>query len=156
MSAKLGAYLFWEEPGIQLYCGDCREVLPLLRCPNTTYCLEACDGRCMGVDIIVTDPPYGMERFATDGKNYLDAVGPALRLAFGALKEGGSMFVFTSTAEVVKVALAVDQPLQRMFWMYKPADCILSTARMASEVRSHPVVRQGRASGLPRTPPVPP
>ena len=52
-------YLFYEEPGITLYCGDCREVLPLLRCPNTSYCIEACDGRCQPL-ALVTDPPYGL------------------------------------------------------------------------------------------------
>jgi DNA modification methylase len=57
----LSRYLYYEEDGITLYCGDCREVLPLLRCPNTTYCLEACDGRCVGVDLVLTDPPYGMQ-----------------------------------------------------------------------------------------------
>lgn len=55
--ASLRDFLFHEEPGITLYCGDCREILPLLRCPNTSYCLEACDGRCELS--IVTDPPYG-------------------------------------------------------------------------------------------------
>lgn len=57
--STLANYLFHEEPGITLYCGDCREVLPLLRCPNTTYCLEACDGRCAGLAVL-TDPPYGL------------------------------------------------------------------------------------------------
>ena len=54
-------FLFYEEPGITLYCGDCLEVLPLLRCPNTTYCLEECDGQCGGVDALVTDPPFGID-----------------------------------------------------------------------------------------------
>jgi len=121
--SRLSDFLFYEEPGITLYCGDCREVLPLLRCPNTTHCLEACDGRCAdGPDLIVTDPPYGMNRFATDGKNYLESVGPALREAFRVLKDHGSMFVFTSTGEVLNVGNAVRQPLKRMLWMYKPAD----------------------------------
>ena len=44
-----------------LYCGDSVAILPLLACPNTSQCLEACDGRCAGVDAIVTDPPYGLE-----------------------------------------------------------------------------------------------
>jgi site-specific DNA-methyltransferase (adenine-specific) len=56
---SLRDYLFHEEPGITLYCGDCREVLPLLRCPNTSYCIEACDGRCQPT-LLVTDPPYGI------------------------------------------------------------------------------------------------
>ena len=31
----------------------------MLHCPGTSYCLEACDGRCAGVDFIFTDPPFG-------------------------------------------------------------------------------------------------
>ena len=53
-------YLFYEEPGITLYCGDARVLSPLLF-PGTcsTYCLEDCSGRCKGVDFIFTDPPFG-------------------------------------------------------------------------------------------------
>ena len=40
----LADYLFWEEPGIQLYCGDCRELLPLVDAANA----------------LVTDPPFGI------------------------------------------------------------------------------------------------
>jgi DNA modification methylase len=121
---SLRDYLFYEEPGITLYCGDCREVLPLLVAQQcTTQCLEECTGRCFGIaDLVVTDPPYGMGRFPTDGKDYLDSIGPALRYTFAALKDGGSMFVFTSTGEVLRVGRAVAQPLKRMLWMYKPAD----------------------------------
>lgn len=41
---NLRDFLFHAEPGIEVYCGDCREVLPLLE----------------PVDAIVTDPPYGI------------------------------------------------------------------------------------------------
>lgn len=75
------------------------------------------------VDLIVTDPPYGMNKFDGDGKDFLVLVGPRLREAWRLLVDGGSLFVFTSTAEVLNVGNAVAQPLQRMFWMYKPADC---------------------------------
>jgi len=97
---------YYQEKGITIYHGDCREILPQLE----------------EVDFVLTDPPYGMNRFETDGKDYLEAVGPALRLSFAKLVGGGSMFVFTSTGEVINVANAVAQPLRRMFWMYKPAD----------------------------------
>ena len=99
---------YYEHAGIVIYHGDCREVLPTLT---------------EKVDLVLTDPPYGFNRFETDGKDYLDTVGPALQVAFSCLCDGGNMFVFTSTGEVVNVANAVAQPLKRMLWMYKPADC---------------------------------
>jgi DNA modification methylase len=37
---------YYEEDGIQIFCGDCREVIPSL--PK--------------VDLVLTDPPYGIER----------------------------------------------------------------------------------------------
>ena len=43
MASNLRDFLFYEEPGITLYCGDCREVLPLVN-----------------ADVLLTDPPYGM------------------------------------------------------------------------------------------------
>ena len=93
--------------GIVIYNADCRDILPHL--PK--------------VDLVLTDPPYGMNRFETDGKDFMQVVGPALSDAFCLLPEGGCMFVFMSTAEVINLANAVKAPFKRMFWMYKPADC---------------------------------
>lgn len=36
---------YYEENGITIYCGDCREILPHL--PNKS------------IDLVLTDPPYG-------------------------------------------------------------------------------------------------
>jgi predicted RNA methylase len=41
-----------EAAGITIYCGDCREILPTL--PK--------------VDLVLTDPPYGMRKAAWDGE----------------------------------------------------------------------------------------
>lgn len=98
---------YYDHAGITIYNGDCREILPTLS----------------PVDLVLTDPPYGMNKFETDGKDYLDDVGPALRSTWEVMRGGASLFVFTSTGEVVKVANAIGQTLRRMFWMYKPADC---------------------------------
>ena len=100
-------YYHDEKVGITIYHGDCREILPHL--PK--------------VDLVLTDPPYGMNRFETDGKDFMSVVGPALTSAFRLLPEGGGMFVFMSTGEVINLANAVEAPFKRMLWMYKPADC---------------------------------
>jgi len=49
---SLHDYLFHEEPGITLYCGDCMDVL-----------LEM---GCRSVDHVVTDPPYGIRKAEWD------------------------------------------------------------------------------------------
>jgi len=51
---SLRDYLFHEEPGITLYCGDALDIMPLL--PS--------------VDLVVTDPPYsfGLASTAQEGK----------------------------------------------------------------------------------------
>ena len=48
--ASLRDFLFYEEPGITLYCGDCRKVLPLLE-PGSA-------------GLVLADPPYNV------GKDY--------------------------------------------------------------------------------------
>jgi len=52
---RLRDYLFYEEPGVTLYCGDAVDILPLLA----------------SVDLVVTDPPYmlGMASTAQEGKS---------------------------------------------------------------------------------------
>lgn len=42
---------YYEEPGITIYYGDCREILPHL--PK--------------VDLVLTDPPYGIQMAAGFG-----------------------------------------------------------------------------------------
>jgi len=121
---------YYEQGGIVIYHGDCREVMPHLG----------------PVDMVLTDPPYGMNRFETDCKNYLESVGPALKQAWGLLVETGSMFVFTSTGEVVNVANALKQPLKRLLWMYKPADCTYPLAGWL--LKSEAILWFSKGSGL--------
>ncbi len=45
MSKKLSDYLFYSDQWATIYCGDCREILPLLE----------------PVDLVLTDPPYEKE-----------------------------------------------------------------------------------------------
>ena len=51
---KVEDYLYYHEPGppdIKIYCGDCLEIMPLLE----------------KVDLVVTDPPYGIGIDGQDG-----------------------------------------------------------------------------------------
>jgi len=98
---------YYDHAGITIYHADCRDILPQLE----------------PVDLVLTDPPYGFNRFSTDGKDYLESVGPALRLSYDVLLPDHSMFVFTSTGEIVRVANAVGKDVKRVLWMYKPNDC---------------------------------
>ena len=65
----------WEQGDVQLYLGDCLEVLPTLEAGS--------------VDAVVTDPPYGMGKFANDNElwGFLDHM-PAR------LKRDAVMFMF--------------------------------------------------------------
>jgi site-specific DNA-methyltransferase (adenine-specific) len=91
--SKLSEFLFYEEPGITLYCGDCRDVLPLLE-----------------AEALVTDPPYGVNLGdhggANDGRhdhvlvkgryasyddtpeNFVAIIAPAVRMALGRVQRG--------------------------------------------------------------------
>jgi len=78
MSKTLKDYLFYHEdnPSIDIYLGDCAEIMPLLD----------------QVDLLVTDPPYGMnfqsnhrtiqhERIHGDNELPLETIKYALALA---------------------------------------------------------------------------
>lgn len=45
---------YYQQGGITIYCGDCREILPGLK----------------GIDSLVTDPPYGLNLKLNYGKRY--------------------------------------------------------------------------------------
>ena len=109
MASTLRSYLFHEEPGITLYCGDCRDVLPLLRCPNTTYCLEACDGRCGGVAMVMTDPPYLRE--------FIDLYGDLAREAAALVRPGGFVYAYCG-AEFLPDVIGRMAPHLSWFWQF--------------------------------------
>ena len=49
---------YYEEPGIQIYCCDCREILPEL----------------WGASLLLTDPPYGISYRSTHNSGWRDPI----------------------------------------------------------------------------------
>ena len=84
---KLSDFLFHEEPGITLYCGDCREVLPLLEEP---------------VDLLLTDPPYGIgfqyadTEYTDRSDGYAAWLWPVIEAAEARTSPSGLVAVFQS------------------------------------------------------------
>jgi len=73
---KLKDYIYHEEPRGVIYCGDCLEILPLI--PEGS------------VDLVVTDPPYGINLMPQRGKTLSiqnDKIGEASRLWFDVVPE---------------------------------------------------------------------
>lgn len=97
--------IYYKDESVVIYCGDCREILPEL--PK--------------VDLVLTDPPYGFNRFETDGGDFIQTIKEVFDLI--PLKQGGWAFVFSGTGAIKDVLNAISLDYQRMLWMYKPADC---------------------------------
>lgn len=92
----------------KIYVGDCLEIM------------KGWPDKC--VDLVVTDPPYGMGRFKGDEKNCFEVLDLAFKEIPRLIKDGGSAFFFTSTGEVLNLGNRIPMHFRRMLWMYKPAD----------------------------------
>lgn len=94
-----------EDAGV-IWCADCRDILP--KVPK--------------VDLVLTDPPYGFNRFLGDEpEKFLQIIKEAFDVI--PLVDGGWAFVFTGTGFLKDVLNAINLKYQRLLWMYKPADC---------------------------------
>ena len=100
---------YYRDPqsDIVIYCSDCRLVLPFI--PDNS------------IDLVLTDPPYGFNRFETDGKDFMEVIKDAFQTM--PLKDGAWAFVFTGTGEIKNLLNSIPLDYQRLLWLYKPADC---------------------------------
>lgn len=90
---------YYDEDGITIYHGDCREVLPSVF-----------------ADVVVTDPPYGvgLTSFADD----FEVTPAGLDLA-----SGNRAAVFMSPRRIFELAVRLTTwRTQRLLWMHKTAD----------------------------------
>lgn len=104
--------------------GASRKMLEL----NRIYCMDCIEGMKQlddnSVDLVVTDPPYGFNRFPGDEKEtFLVLVADAFKEVKRVLKKGSWAFVFSGTGDIKRLLNCIDLNFQRLLWMYKPADC---------------------------------
>jgi site-specific DNA-methyltransferase (adenine-specific) len=82
---------YYQDDAVQIFCGDCREIVPALG----------------PVDAVVTDPPYGL-RFMGKAWDY-DVPGVDLwRVIFAALKPGGHCLAFAGTRTQHRMAVNIE------------------------------------------------
>lgn len=93
----------------RLIQGDCLKVLPKLEMNS--------------VDLVVTDPPYGFDRFKTDDEAHIRLTKWAFVEIKRVLKIGGFAFIFSGTKDILNLAEMIPLKFQRLLWMYKPNDC---------------------------------
>lgn len=159
---------YYEEGGITIYLGDCRDVLPGL-------------GRDT-VDLIVTDPPYGQRYVSNRGHGHgaiegddkdVSVVLDALTLACRTLRRGRHAYVFgpfdlSSTPLAAQVELVWDKGIVGMgdltlpwstshepitFAVYEPskANREKGYGRLAARIRKGSVLRCERTNGASTT-----
>jgi len=101
---------YYEEPGITIYCADCRDVLPLL--PK--------------VDLVLTDPPYGTQEIgggygrrqnhSVDGRNGriiagdtdLSVISDAAPMLFQILQEPAWLLSFCAARRMIEHAHLIE------------------------------------------------
>ena len=68
------------------------------------------------VDMIITDPPYGFNRFETDDENCVDLTVDVLEKSKRVLKQGGFVFVFGPTNKtLIQMVNSIPLTFHRLF-----------------------------------------
>ena len=93
----------------RLIQGDCLNVLPTLDDES--------------IDLVVTDPPYGYNKFKTDTEEIFDVIKSSFQELKRILKKGSWAFVFSGTRTIDKMLESIDLKFQRVLWIYKQNDC---------------------------------
>jgi len=117
----------WAHDGIELYCGDCKEVLPQLPAGHA--------------DAVVTDPPYGVNveynsAFQDDQSYWLSLAKTVLPLCLEAAT--GPVMWFGASSTLRRDLLAFDPPPERLL-IWNPAFAFSKTSKNGIFYRWHPI-----------------
>jgi site-specific DNA-methyltransferase (adenine-specific) len=145
---------YFEHDGISVYLGDCREVLPAL----------GLDG---AVDLVLTDPPYGIrdkaafwraggdrvEDNADEGWNAIVGWDEWLPAAAALLKDGGHIASFHDMTQIEATLGAMRRAgvaQWSRFWFVKPNPPVCPRPAFQSGIEEM-VIAEKRAPGTPRS-----
>jgi site-specific DNA-methyltransferase (adenine-specific) len=96
---------YYEGPGVQIFCGDCRDVLPSLA----------------GISTCITDPPYGLGFMGKDWDHSVPGV-HFWQLVLAALKPGAHLLAFGGTRLWHRLAVGVEDAgfeiRDTLMWLY--------------------------------------
>ncbi len=107
-----------EDGGVQLYCSDCRRILPILESES--------------VDAVVTDPPYGVGVADWDKATPHEALLDVLRIASGTVLWFGA-----ASQMIVDVKVFPVEPDRVMIWV--PRFTLAKVAKDGYAYRFHPI-----------------
>jgi DNA modification methylase len=100
--------------GIQIFLGDCRDILPTLS----------------GVDLVLTDPPYGIKKAVWDSEVPVWAIGPLEQV----LVEGGSLYWFGMPPLIYQVYVTTKLTFKReLYWWFDTGYPAKDNYRMGTE-----------------------
>lgn len=99
--------VYHAEDAAVIYCADCRDILPLL--PK--------------VDLVLTDPPYGVGKAEWDGNDYWREL---IQMVLGhlPLKDDGILITFCSTRYLADTISYIPIPYRWQFIAYSPNNMI--------------------------------
>ena len=98
---------YYEDDAVQIFHGDCREILPTLP----------------PADLVLTDPPYGVGyKYGNSYQDDAEGYEPFVLGAFQQMRENAPMILITTG--------------MRNLWLYPPADWVLCWAKPGSTRRN--------------------
>jgi site-specific DNA-methyltransferase (adenine-specific) len=109
---------YYEDGGITIWHADCRDVLPLIPAGS--------------VDLVLTDPPYGVDIAAWDRRTPHEALDTFLRITSGAV-------VWFGAAPQLRMDLGAFDPAPERVLIWAPTFNLSHTAAKGIFYRWHPI-----------------
>lgn len=122
---ELDKYLYYEDEWTRIYCGDCREILPLLE----------------SVDIVLTDPPFGVRSdLEWDAKDEHEFAAFTMQWLGQVASLTSRLMVFCNDGSLIRKLAEMVYPRVRQLIWHKPLGSQYAGAQEAKRWFSYEVV----------------